>query len=373
MKNGAKAKGSLKKILLVAGGTGGHIWPAISFGQWIARNRPRVVVEYISGMRQLEREIYKAAGISPHTVPIEGSPLGAPKGMRLKRWRDMFKSYSQTRGIMKKIKPDLCVLFGGYISAASLLACLTGSIPAIMHEQNAQAGRVTRLAHKLRVPIASGWGRCDPFGAKDFTCVGVPVRSFAPMDAQRAITGLGLQGLLNEGPTVSVMAGSLGSKSILEKTEALSERPDFLSWNFLVITPDVKAPSKRSRNLIYLPMQWDISPFYAIADMLVLRAGASTLTEALVVDKPAVVIPWAKASGGHQMKNAQAFTLIGKGSIWNETNESIEDLGNKIYILHQTYPGHASCQDKRMYNASENICEKLWDTAVSGYERGGSH
>lgn len=364
MKNDANTKRKTKKILLVSGGTGGHIWPAISFGQWLTDHHPDVLVEYISGTRPLEQEIYRSANISPRIISIEGSPLGAPKGMRWRRWRDIFRSYSQTRGIMKETKPDLCILFGGYVSLSSLLACIRGGIPVIVHEQNAQAGRVTQLAHKFKVPIASGWNRCDPFQAKDFTYVGVPVRAFANMSYKQAMSDLMLEGELNEGPIVSVMTGSLGSQSMREKIEALSRKPDFLSWNFLVITPDVQKPDKSTSNLFFLPIRWDISPLYAIADMFVLRGGASTLTEALLADKPAIVIPWAKSSGGHQMKNAQAFASVGKALIWDEATENINSFCDKIMILQQTYSKHASCQDKRMYNAPENICEKLWDTAL---------
>lgn len=362
MKN--RTKGVVKKVLLVAGGTGGHIWPAISFGEWLATSHPEVSVEYISGMRALEQDIYNAAGIVPHVIAVEGSPVGAPEGMRWKRWRDIVRGYSQTRAFMREVSPDLCIFFGGYVSVPALFASLAFGIPAIAHEQNAHAGRVTRLARRLKVPVATGWERCDPFKRGKFTYVGVPVRCLARESAKKARVDLGLNDDFLEGPVVAVMTGSLGSQPLQEKIRELSERQDFASWNFLVLAPGVKEPNKITDRLTLLPKRWDIAPLYAIADMLVVRGGASTLTEALVTDKPTIVVPWRRASDDHQMKNAQAFAEIAKARVWDETKENIDDLGKKIRILHQTYSGNAGDTDKRMYNAAENICRKLWDTAL---------
>jgi len=360
----------MKKVVLVAGGTGGHIMPAISFGEWLVKNIPGVCVDYISGMRAMELDIYRSAGIFPHAISIEGSPLGAPKGMCIKRWRDMLRSYSETRAIMKEIKPDLCVLFGGYVSVPALFACLASGIRVVAHEQNAQAGRVTRLAHRLKVPVAAGWERCDPIHAKDFTYTGVPVRELAPMGRAQAADALGLKGITGGQPIVVIMTGSLGSRLIRDKAAMLSEREDFKTWNFVVVTPEVKEPFKQAENFFCLPRRWDVAPLFALADLLVLRAGASTLTEAWAVDKPALVVPWRKASRDHQMKNARAFAQIGKAAIWDENEEDLETLARKIMILYKTYATNADCQDKRMYNATEYICAKLWNMARAGDERG---
>ena len=354
----------MEKVLLVAGGTGGHIWPAISFGEWLAASHPEVRVEYISGMRTLEQEIYNVANVVPHVIAVEGSPVGAPKGMKWKRWRDIVRGYSQTRAFIREVSPDLCILFGGYVSIPALFACLACGIPAVAHEQNAQAGRVTRLAYRLRIPVATGWERCDPFRRGKFTYVGVPVRSFERKSVEEAQIALGLTGNFMEGPTVVVMTGSLGSQPLQEKIRELSEQDDFASWNFLVLAPGVKEPHRVADSLTLLPKRWDIAPLYDIANMLLVRGGASTLTEALVTGKPTIVVPWRKASDDHQMKNAQAFARIAETLVWSETEESIDDLGKKIRILHQTYSGNAGDTDKRMYNAAENICRKLWDTAL---------
>ena len=79
----------IEKILLVAGGTGGHIWPAIAFGSWILENRSGVTIKYLSGKRALESEIYRSCDIEPLKIDMEGSPFSAPKGTRIRRWVDL--------------------------------------------------------------------------------------------------------------------------------------------------------------------------------------------------------------------------------------------------------------------------------------------
>lgn len=362
-------QGGIERVLLVAGGTGGHIWPAVSFGMWLMTNRPGTRIEYISGTRELERDIYETAGILPHAIPLDGSPIGAPRGTKWKRWRDIFRGFSKARRLVGGISPDLCILFGGYVSVPVLFAGLARKIPLVAHEQNAHAGRVTRLAHKLKVPVMTGWNSCAPFKEGDFTHVGVPVRAFESENPQEAWDSLGLAGERPEGPLVVVMTGSLGSRSLQEKIAELAKRADFVSWHFLVVTPEVKTPVEMTERLTFLPKRWDIAPFYAIADILVVRGGASTLTEVLAADIPAIVVPWRGASDDHQMKNALAFSSEGKAYIWNEAGETIDDFIKKIKNLHQTHHGNTSAKDKRMYNAAGNICEKVWDAALQAYER----
>jgi UDP-N-acetylglucosamine--N-acetylmuramyl-(pentapeptide) pyrophosphoryl-undecaprenol N-acetylglucosamine transferase len=120
----------------------------------------------MSGSRQVELEIYRSFKIEPMALKIEGSPIGASRGEKLRRWKDLIQSVPQAMKIMKKIKPELCVLFGGYSSFAALLAAAAGKIPAIVHEQNADAGKVTRAASFVGISVASGWENCSPLARK---------------------------------------------------------------------------------------------------------------------------------------------------------------------------------------------------------------
>ena len=125
------------KLILAAGGTGGHIWPAISFGRWIGRNKPDVSVSYICGRRPLELEIYASAGIEPYRLNIDGSPLSGEGLDRLKRTWGQFTALRESATFIRSESPDFVLLFGGYVTFPVLLASRMLRIPSAVHEQNA--------------------------------------------------------------------------------------------------------------------------------------------------------------------------------------------------------------------------------------------
>ena len=107
------AENEKRRLLLAAGGTGGHIWPALSFGSWIKERHPECEVGYICGSRPLELEIYRAAGVEPAVLPMEGSPLsGVGLRQRGRRLASLFSAYGAASGAIARFKPDAALLFG---------------------------------------------------------------------------------------------------------------------------------------------------------------------------------------------------------------------------------------------------------------------
>jgi UDP-N-acetylglucosamine--N-acetylmuramyl-(pentapeptide) pyrophosphoryl-undecaprenol N-acetylglucosamine transferase len=358
----------LRYVLLAAGGTGGHILPAVTFGEWVGRNHPSVRVAYMSGKRRLELDIYRTLKIEPFVLSLEGSPIGAPRGKKLRRWTDLFRSFRQAGEFMSKERPDLCVVFGGYISLAAVFSAYFKKIPMIAHEQNALAGRVTKAANLAGARVAAGWDVCNPFAPGGFTTVGVPVRPLSSMSAGDALWKLGLQDKLSEGPTVAVMTGSLGSGNLDSVIKALSGFGKFASWNFLIIDPNIENSAKTAPNVIRVPRSWDIAPLFNLADILLTRGGGSTLAEADASGIPTIVVPWRGAAGDHQMQNALAFIRRGKVGIWDENNGTVSDLADKLLNMHRSYPSAREDIGEKMYNASISICERFWDFCCAFWE-----
>jgi UDP-N-acetylglucosamine--N-acetylmuramyl-(pentapeptide) pyrophosphoryl-undecaprenol N-acetylglucosamine transferase len=352
--------------MLVAGGTGGHILPAIAFGDWLRREKPHVRIDYMSGSRPIEREIYGASNIEPRVIGITGSPTGV-KGVRsLSRWADLIKGVVEAGRALKNFSPDACVMFGGYASVPALAAGRAGGIYSVLHEQNALAGRVTKLASKLGVKIASGWKNCEGLKRSRYTPVGVPIRRMPLMPKETAWDALGLRPPAGSGPVVSVMTGSLGSGGMANILTELAGRESFSSWFFLLLDPESAAP-RSAGNIVRLPRVWDISPLYSVSDMLITRGGASTLTEAIAARKPAVVVPWRGAADDHQMKNALAasgeMTLV-----WDERGDSIDELALKLKRLHGKYTRENGFESNLLYNsgeAAETNCRRLWSFVVN--------
>lgn len=331
----------MQKILIVAGGTGGHIFPALAFGRWATSQKKAEQVAYLSGSRPLELEIYASQGVQPHRLSLSGSPLGSSSVVRnFRRWMELLYSFFQTGRFLIRERPDACFLFGGYVSLMPLLWCRFLGIPAIAHEQNACAGKVTRLAALLGVPVASGWNECR--GVKAFTPVGIPVRSLQKISRAEAASLLGI-GVKDGDFVVGVIGGSLSSASLSASIEKISEaaagvedigKIDEKNVVFIVLS-DIPA-SPLGKKVYYIGRRWDMNPFYSLCDAVVCRGGASTLAEVAVYRIPALVVPWRLAADGHQEANARCFAASTGSAIWQE-GESAGSAANTVDIIEEVF------------------------------------
>lgn len=321
-------------ICLVAGGTGGHIFPAISFGRWIRTNRPSLKVSFVCGSRPLEKEIYTSQGLDPVFLPLSGSPLGAAGvGETAQRWKESAEAFFSFRQYVKRNPVDCCVLFGGYVSFVPLLLCSAAGTPVIVHEQNAVAGKITRLASRMGKKVASGWDQCVPLPAGAFQNTGVPVRP-----VRRKEPGIAWEEILGETPfpgekRIGVLGGSLMSGRLIQLISCLAEKNEEKEVVFLVLGAAKGTFSDDGqnvpRNTIFLGKQWDMTNFYSVLDAAITRGGASTLSELKAWGIPALVVPWPGASDGHQEANARCFAEETGGQVWKE-NEPLELLQERI-------------------------------------------
>lgn len=355
-----------KRILLAAGGTGGHIIPAISFGSWIGENHPHVDVVYMCGSRSTEVEIYRSHGIEPIITRASGSPLGAA-GLRKKIGRtiEMFASCLHAMRIFSSLAVDSCAAFGGYVSVAAMLAAKWKRKRLIFHEQNAGAGRATRMASWLGASVASGWEVCEPFSRGSFIFTGTPTRKFSLCSREEAWVQLHLPGRAPDGPIVVAMTGTLGSDNVRDILCSLSARQEFDGWTFLSVTNGLEEPERVNDGLYLVPQMWDPSPLFSAADRLISRGGGSTLAEIDALGLPCVSVPWRGAAQDHQMKNAMTFARGDKNrSLWDEKSEGVDSLAQKLGSICK----FSSQQDARrieirdkMYNKIDDICRRIWD------------
>ncbi len=310
-----------RKILIASGGTGGHIFPAIVFGKSLQAQGASV--KWLCGSRELEREIYASSGIEPVILPLEGSPLGTKSITKIfTRFAEVIKAIFMTKKFIKSFKPDEIFLFGGYVSFAPLIVAKLRGIPVTLHEQNAIAGKVTRLASKLGVKIITGWPECE--GIKSFEYFGIPVREPVRIARDEALKILGVN-VPENSKIVGIAGGSLGSgplSEILRKTAELCGE-----YEFVFLSSKEK---KEEVNKHFIPSQWDMNPFYSVCDLLVCRAGGSTLAEILKWEIPAVVIAWPGAADNHQVKNAAEFVKLSRNSQTFDENDTPENLAKII-------------------------------------------
>jgi len=352
-----------RKLLLVAGGTGGHIWPAISFGKWIEKNKPDVSVSYLCGKRPMELEIYKAAGIEPHQLNIKGSPLS---GSGLEKFRRTYDHISAVRGsarIIRSLTPNCTLLFGGYISFPVLLACRMLKSPVAIQEQNAYAGKVTRIASMMGVDVFSGWSECFPLASSKYTRIGVPVREFVKVPPGDALQRLGMPETIPAGPKVLVFSGSLGSSSIKDIVMEVCSDVEFSDWTFILpaVSEEIE---KVHENVFLLPKVWETELLYSLADIAVVRGGGSTLTEVSVLGIPSLVMPWSGAADNHQYYNAVAFSSENRAILWDEKGSS-SDFAKCLIRLYDTLLDKSKNERGKQQNSAGRICEDLWLTLSS--------
>lgn len=333
-----------KKILIVSGGTGGHIFPAVVFGSSL-KDKYNAEVSYISGARPLELEIYKALNIAPYKLSLSGSPLGSRSFFArsplkiLKRLFEMLKAFFESLKYINKIRPERVFLFGGYISFMPLLICKIKKIKVIIHEQNAVAGRVTRIAARLKIPVASGWEICEGLNKKNFVYVGIPVREPKRFSRPEAVKRLkipdNIANKLLSLKIIGVAGGSLGGRGLAQKIlDAANELDEFY---FLMLGDEPEfiknKNNNKPKNIYFTGRQWDINPFYSLCDILICRAGGSTLAEILKWGIPAVSVPWSGAAENHQYKNAECFAKMGGGLVWHEDDKiTLVDAIKKLKI-----------------------------------------
>ncbi|WP_286934975.1 MULTISPECIES: UDP-N-acetylglucosamine--N-acetylmuramyl-(pentapeptide) pyrophosphoryl-undecaprenol N-acetylglucosamine transferase [Aminobacterium] len=353
----------MKKVLLVAGGTGGHIFPALALGQWLQREKAEDIhVVYACGSRPLELEMYRQSGVEPIVLPIEGSPFGIKKIKTIsRRSLGICKAIGESMALMKKMRPDFCLLFGGYVSFAPLIAALLCRVPVAVHEQNTIAGKVTRIAHKLHLPIFSGWQECEPFQADSFYYAGIPIRNFQKVDRREAWSKLDVGIDIPEGPIVGVLSGSLTSSPLFQVICELSVKSEFRHVSFLIVGGKGICPN--SNNMIAVERQWDMSIIYSVVDIVIARAGASTLAELLTCAIPSLIVPWRGAADGHQLSNARLFKKLTGNYVWDESSPAQVLKQNLVQCLSQERD--ESAKGEALVPWQNQSCELIWKTLIS--------
>jgi UDP-N-acetylglucosamine--N-acetylmuramyl-(pentapeptide) pyrophosphoryl-undecaprenol N-acetylglucosamine transferase len=210
-------------------------------------------------------------------------------------------------------------MFGSYVSAAPLLWCKWLGVPAIAHEQNACAGKVTKLAARLGIPVASGWRECS--GVSGAFHTGVPVRSFERLSRQEAASMLSLE--IEDGDlAIGVAGGSLGSApltALIGKLSGDSAKTAGRRIVFVVLGDGNGASF--GGNVRFVGRRWDLAPFYSLCDAVICRGGASTLAELAAFGIPALTIPWGGAADSHQDANARAFSSMTGNLAWVEKEQ----------------------------------------------------
>jgi UDP-N-acetylglucosamine--N-acetylmuramyl-(pentapeptide) pyrophosphoryl-undecaprenol N-acetylglucosamine transferase len=315
-------------ILIAAGGTGGHMFPARAFAEaLIARGHDVVLVTDPRGER------YTADFPARRTLilPVANADVGGIIG-KLRAAVGHVRSLAAASGFIAAEQPALIVGFGGYPSFPALAAA--GRRPILIHEQNAVLGRVNRLFQGRAAAVASGFARLErlhPNAKAKHVVVGNPVR--APIVAAREAVFCPPAG---DGPLhVLVTGGSQGARMLGDAVPAaIAALPEALRLS-LHVTHQVREEQLDAAREAYgdAGVKADIAPFFkdmagllAQSHLVIGRSGASTVSEVAVVGRPSILVPLAIATNDHQTENARALADVGAADVIAERDLSVAGL-----------------------------------------------
>lgn len=325
------------KVIISGGGTGGHIFPALSIANEVKRRWPGARILFVGAEGRMEMTRVPEAGYSIEGLPVMGFD-------RKRLWRNikvLFKlrrSLSKAKKIVRNFKPDIAVGVGGYASGPTLKTAQKAGIPTLLQEQNSYAGVTNKMLSKKARAICVAYD-----GMERFFPAGVIVKTGNPVRAGILECGLTRQeakkdlGFDSKRPLLLVLGGSLGSKTINEAIAASLKKYQDAGVSVLWQTGKTYAEACIARteafeNVKATAFISDMATAYRAADLVVSRAGASTISELQLLGMPAVLVPSPNVAEDHQCKNAMA--LVEKDAARMVTDcEAVEKLSDEVLSI----------------------------------------
>lgn len=325
-----------KKVLITAGGTGGHVYPAQALaGQLLKHVSPSDILFVAAGLaknRHFESHRYSFQEIS--SAPLfSRNPLKIGKGVV-----NLFKGIHQSTAILKAYRPGVVVGFGSYYTVPILIAAKWLNIPIILHEANSVPGRANQWLAPFADHIAIHFPSTSSYFKKKSIEVGLPLREGYHVNAVRKEEALAHYGLSLHQKTLLICGGSQGARAINRLIEGCLPLLKSLSLQVIHLTGDVG--KAQELKLLYASHQISacVKAFehqmqfaWGAADGFVGRSGASTIAESIEFEVPGILIPYPYATDRHQEKNAD-FLVETVQSGWKllEPTVTAERLGKKI-------------------------------------------
>lgn len=304
-----------KKIIIAGGGTGGHIFPAIAIANALKEQDASIQLLFIGALGKMEMEKVPRAGYNIIGLPI----VGIKRELSVSNLAFPFKlvdSLLKAKKVIRDFKPDVAVGVGGFASGPLLMMASLAGIPTLIQEQNSYAGITNKLLSRKASTICVAYPGMESFFSKEkIRLLGNPVRSDIVNVSSKRKEAL-LHFKLNEGmKTLFVMGGSLGARSINESINAgLNQLVDAgyqILWQTgktYIDTAQATIAGLGTGLVKAFDFIYTMDLAYAIADVVVSRAGALSVSELCLAAKPSILVPYPAASEDHQTKNA--LTLV---------------------------------------------------------------
>ena len=344
------------RIIISGGGTGGHIFPAVSIANAIKELRPDTEILFVGAEGRMEMHRVPAAG-----YPIKGLPVAGFDRKNLFKnipvLIKLFKSQRLARKIVKDFHPHAAVGVGGYASGPTLKVAGSMGLPTLLQEQNSYAGVTNKLLAKQAKKICVAYEGMERFFDKEkIILTGNPIRQGLLNHSTTREEAISTFGLDPNKRTVLILGGSLGARTInqclmenLDKVK--SSGVQFIWQTGKIYIEEAKASVAKFGELPMLHVTdfiSDMATAYCAADLVISRAGAGSISEFCLLQKPVILVPSPNVAEDHQTKNALA--LVNKNAALY-----VKDMEAKELLLDKAI--EAVKQPDLLKNLSKNITE----------------
>ena len=354
------------RILVTGGGTGGHIYPALAFIRYVQKIQPDSEFLYVGTHRGLENKIVPETGISFKTIKIQGFKRKLSLD-NIKTVQLFVESIKRSKEILREFKPDVVIGTGGYVSGSVVYAAARMKIPTIVHEQNSVPG----ITNKFLSRFADRVGISFPDAAQYFpenktVLVGNP-------RAQEVVTSgksevLEQYGLLPDIPTVLIFGGSQGALKINQAV--IQALPKFSQKEYQVLyasgdryyneIADKFDIEIINHNLSLQPYIKNMTDVMANVDLLIGRAGATSIAELTALGLPAILIPSPYVTNDHQTKNAQSLVNAGAVKMITDADLTGEKLVEAVDEIMGDPEKKAMMAKASRQEGIPDAAERLW-------------
>ena len=367
------------KYLISGGGTGGHIFPAVSIANALRELDPTCEILFVGALGRMEMERVPQAGYKIVGLPVRGID-------RQKPWRnisvliDFVRSMWQVRRIIKDFRPDVGIGVGGYASGAAMKVAARMGVPILLQEQNGFAGVTNKMLKNDASKICVAYEGMERFfPAHKLILTGNPVRqNLSTGTREQAIeyfnSTFGFQ-FNNQRKTLLIIGGSLGARTI--NNSIIAHLPELLQSDVQVIWQTGKyyfeqcqqalnsqllTLNSQLSNIICTDFISQMPDAYALADLVISRAGASSISELCLLGKPAILVPSPNVAEDHQTHNAMALVHKDAAVLVKDVDAQAKLVSTALPLIHddqQLHTLHTNILTLALPNSANLIAQEV--------------
>ncbi len=334
------------RVILAGGGTGGHIYPAITIAREFMRRDPQTEILFIGGKRGMEAELVPKEGFRLITLQLEG----IPRRISFKVFKSLglaFKGIGETYKIMKEFRPDLVIGTGGYVCGPAVMTAYLMGIPTAIQEQNAFPGLTNRLLGKVVKRVFLAYSEAGKyFNAKKVRVYGNPIRTTEFQEVSR-LAAERKMGIQPDKLNLLVFGGSQSARRINQCLLDILAKilREFTNLQVIMMTgtkdyesiqakvKEINIPQDHRARLFLTPYFYKIADAYSVSDLILARAGAISLAEITYFGIPALLIPYPFATNNHQEFNARVLEKGNAAQVLLEKDLTSKTLWNHLEVL----------------------------------------